>query len=399
MAKLSLYRKSNGTICLRVSNGSGDRALHSLNVNLDAREWDGSHVTSACPRRVELESHLQGVLSRAQIEMVRIQENTPTRNMAAKVLKDKIVQSIFHQADEPTSFLDCLITFAASHQNARTREIYMITRLRVCEYDRRNLTFDDITIQWLEGFDRHLARTSPSVNARAIHLRNIRAVFNYAIDEGITDCYPFRRYKIKREDTVHRDLTSEQLRRLFAYEPPKTHANKHASKPLDYAVKYLDIAKLMFCLIGINVVDLWHLKPSNVTDGRLVYRRAKTHQMYDIKLEPEAIEILNKYRGSDKLLSICENQQNYKDFAKSLNRALTVISRAQHLPSVTTYWIRHSWATIAYVEAHIKMDTISDCLGHRNGQKVTLGYVDKKRDQLSRDAANRAVLDIVFLKA
>lgn len=152
----------------------------------------------------------------------------------------------------------------------------------------------------------------------------------------------------------------------------------------------------MVCLIGINVVDLWSLTHDNVRDGRLVYRRAKTHQTYDIRLEPEAVEIINRYRGEQKLISLCERQSNYKDFAKCLNNALAVVSRAQNLPKVTTYWLRHSWATIAYVEAHIKIDTISDCLGHRNGQKVTLGYVDKKRDQISRDAANRSVLDIIF---
>ena len=30
-------------------------------------------------------------------------------------------------------------------------------------------------------------------NAYALHLRNIRAVFNYAIDEEITTLYPFRK--------------------------------------------------------------------------------------------------------------------------------------------------------------------------------------------------------------
>lgn len=45
----------------------------------------------------------------------------------------------------------------------------------------------------------------------------IRAVFNYAIDEEITTLYPFRKFKIKKEETRKRSLTIEQIRVLKAY--------------------------------------------------------------------------------------------------------------------------------------------------------------------------------------
>ena len=50
-------------------------------------------------------------------------------------------------------------------------------------------TFEDIDLQWLTDFEAFCAKTA-SKNARNIHLRNIRAVFNNAIDFDLTTSYP-----------------------------------------------------------------------------------------------------------------------------------------------------------------------------------------------------------------
>ena len=94
------------------------------------------------------------------------------------------------------------------------------------------------------------------INAYAIHLRNIRAIFNYAIDENITNLYPFRKFKIKHEETRKRSLTLKQLRELINY-PCK-----------NFEIRYRDIFLLMFYLIGINAVDLFNLSDIN-PEGRI----------------------------------------------------------------------------------------------------------------------------------
>ena len=50
-------------------------------------------------------------------------------------------------------------------------------------------------------------------------MRNIRTVYNRAIDDGVANLndYPFRRFKIKQEKTRKRALTVEQLRELRDY--------------------------------------------------------------------------------------------------------------------------------------------------------------------------------------
>ena len=61
-------------------------------------------------------------------------------------------------------------------------------------------------------------------------------------------------------------------------------------------------------------------------------------------------------------------------------------------PEITTYWARHSWATIA-ASLDIPRDTIAHALGHGNNT-VTDIYIDF--DQEKVDKANRRVLDWVL---
>ena len=37
--------------------------------------------------------------------------------------------------------------------------------------------------------------------------------------------------------------------------------------------------------------------------------------MYDIKVEPEAMEIINKYRGKNYLINVLDRYDNYKDLS------------------------------------------------------------------------------------
>ena len=61
---------------------------------------------------------------------------------------------------------------------------------------------------------------------------------------------------------------------------------------------------LIFYLAGINAVDLFHLK--EITNGFIEYRRAKTGRLYTIRVEPEAMEIIERYRGKNYLLNILD---------------------------------------------------------------------------------------------
>ena len=61
-------------------------------------------------------------------------------------------------------------------------------------------------------------------------------------------------------------------------------------------------------------------------------------------------------------------------------------------PDISSYWARHTWATIA-ASLDIPKETISAALGHEIGSPITSIYI--KFDQNKVDEANRKVIDYV----
>jgi integrase/recombinase XerD len=101
---------------------------------------------------------------------------------------------------------------------------------------------------------------------------------------------------------------------------------------------------------------LAYLKPKNICKGRLLYRRRKTHKEYDIKLTPQAMKILNIYKGRSEVYllpilpdSVIEDSLNdkklIKQFIKTTNKYLKKM--AADIDELTTYVSRHTWATTA----------------------------------------------------
>lgn len=295
-----------------------------------------------------------------------------------------------------TNFISWFDRYAAT-KSARTAEVYEHTKRRLIAYTAEtgsgleSLTFEDITPMWLQGFDVFMAQTAPSANSRAIHMRNIRTVFNSAIAEELITCYPFKRFKIKTTKTRKRSLSVDDIRLLATY-------------PCDsYTAYYRDIFMLIFYLVGINLVDLCQL--TNITkDGRIEYKRAKTGRLYSIKVEPEAKVLIDKFHGKSWLINILDRYKNHRDFGKHINAALKKIGETKRsglggkktvnplFPELSTYWARHSWATIA-ASLDIPKETIAAALGH-GGNTVTDIYIDF--DVRKIDEANRRVIDWVL---
>lgn len=60
---------------------------------------------------------------------------------------------------------------------------------------------------------------------------------------------------------------------------------------------------------------------------------------------------------------------------------------------LTTYWARHSWATVA-AELDIPKETIAAGLGHNIGSPITSIYIDFNLKKV--DKANRKIIDYVL---
>lgn len=376
----------------------GLTALINLKVSVTPLQWDKSKCCIINHQnKVSLNNYIKNRLIAVENEILSLKLNGNCVGMTAQEIKEIVVNKIFNyeEQEDKTFFLDKYIQFSNNKTNHRTKEIYETTLKRMKEFDKdlTSKTFEDINNKWLLSFNKFLSNTSPSVNARNIHFRNIRAVFNDAIDDEITSFYPFRKFKLKNETTIKRSLSSNELRELFSLD-----------LWMQYK-EYLDIFKLIFFLCGINIIDLLNLKHENLNNGRIEYIRAKTKKFYSIKVEPEANEILKTYKGDKYLLNILDRYKNYKDYLQHLNAALKKIGKSSEkskngIPimkpictSLSTYWARHSWATIA-AELDLPKETISAGLGHNIGSPITSIYIDFNLKKV--DEANRKIIDYIL---
>lgn len=95
------------------------------------------------------------------------------------------VKRLISGEDDRTAFMPYFCKFRDT-KSARTWEIYEATRKKLEAFGASALTFEDFDAKTLKRFDEFLAKNSPSPNAMAIHLRNIRAVFNASIFVRLT---------------------------------------------------------------------------------------------------------------------------------------------------------------------------------------------------------------------
>lgn len=312
-----------------------------------------------------------------------------------KKLKAKISAEVFGKglcsdktlADYVHKYMDGVVS-------AGTKEVYARTERHIRTFDK-TATFESVDREWLENY-RNYYSESLKVNTIAIDLRNIRAVFNRAIDDEITKNYPFRKFKITSERVAIRNLTAEQI------------AKFRDCKVEPWLEIYRDLFMLDFYLCGINAVDLLLCK--RLTNGRFVGKRAKTGAPIDLPVEVEAMDIIKRYKGKDWLLSPMDGRADYRSFERIWNDNLKKIGHSEKVKDkvgklrkviyhplfgsdfqMTTYVARYSFASIA-ASIGIDRETIALCLSH-SWADVTDHYINYDRKRV--DKAVRKVIDYV----
>lgn len=382
MAKINIildrrYKRKDNTYPLKITIFRDKTIYIPINIYIKEENWDKVTQQLIGTKYRNLNIFLTQKKTECQAKLLELQNKGLLRYMSNEKLEKYLNGE--NDDEKPHLFCDYIRRYIDTLTNERTKELYIATERKMqkyCSYDE--LTFEEMNVSWLREFDKWMMKDSPSANSRSIHLRNIRTIFNLAIDDEYVKCYPFRRFKINKAETPKRSISVEDMRKLRDMELPA------------YQIRYRDCFLLMFYLIGINIADLSKL--TIIENGRINYVRSKTHKAYSIKVEPEAMAIIEKYRGTEHLLEWFDKVKNYKIFAMKCNKHLVEISKNANLPHLTTYVSRHSWSTYAS-EIDIPRDVISHALGHSTN--VTDTYIRFNWDKV--DEANRKVIDY-FIK-
>jgi len=395
VAKLILdtrTEKSDGTYPVKLSIRHRTTSFLGLDISILKEQWSGKEIVEH-PKSKFLNGILRLKLNQAEAMIL----NLSASGKLKKLSQAELIYFIQTNDTEPApkkayGMEDHFCKYIANCKAKRTGEIYEETLNKIKDYSP-GILFEDVNAIWLRAFDHHLSEKC-GVNGRSIHMRNIRAVFNDAINEDLVslNLYPFRKFKIKSERTIKRTLSIDQIKQFRDYPCEKSQE------------RYRDLFMLIFYLIGINLVDLLRLRYGNYRNGRIEYIRSKTGRPYSIEVLPEAMAIIEKYKGKDYLLNVSDDYHNYKDFAARMNENIKEIgmttrkgrggkiTRVPLFPELIVYTARRSWATIAS-GLDISKDTIAASLGH-GGNTTTDLYINfdlKKVDKANRDVLKALV--------
>lgn len=172
---------------------------------------------------------------------------------------------------------------------------------------------------------------------------------------------------------------------------------------------------LGFYLIGINLSDLLELPANAIKHGRIVYRRKKTGRLYDIKVEPEALEIINKYHGTKHLVRFLDDGTKLSSFKRRLGDYIKRIGKVELVKNrrgalikkqlkplhddIVWYTARRSWATIA-ASLDIPKEVIGKALGHSEWDSTTtdlyINFDNRKIDEANRKVINALNADLAL---
>lgn len=330
------------------------------------REWDYRKSTVSCcstsarmPYILSVREHIKADLERVA-RIIQNLEKTRTEYSSEDIVDEygRIVEE-----NSLYRYMGGIIAKLKYDGKVRTAEAYRSALNSFCHYrEGEDIMIESLSRDVLESYEAWLRYRGLAPNTISFYARILRAVYNRAVDDGLTDDKsPFRKVFTGVEKTVKRALPIKMIKKIksldLAFKPAAEYAR--------------DIFILSFMLRGMSFIDMAFLKKSDLKDGYVIYRRRKTGQLLAIEWTKDMQAIVDKYpvTESEYLLPIIRNPKAvalyaYRNAGYSINRQLRQIARRLELSvPLTMYVARHSWASAAKAKG-IPVSVISEGMGH-----------------------------------
>jgi len=267
---------------------------------------------------------------------------------------------------------------------------------------RGNVRLTEITVSFLTQYESWMLAQDYSKTTVGIYVRQLRTLFNEAIEQGIIkrEKYPFgrRKYQPPTGRNVKRSLTLEDVAKLYYYEP--TCRQEQWAK---------DFWFFSYLANGINTKDIALLKFQNIQGDYLVFERAKTEK--STRSDPRPISvyitedlrvIIDRWANKDASpgnfifpvlshgITPMRQYELIELFIQSINDWMKKIRMKLRIEkSVTTYVARHTFSTVMK-RSGASTEFIQEALGHTN-IKTTENYLDSFEKEVKEEFANRLV--------
>jgi integrase/recombinase XerD len=259
-----------------------------------------------------------------------------------------------------------------------------------CEY----FSFGTVTPEWLMKYEKWMVngdekagRAPKSITTVGMYCIAMRTVFNLARNKGKipSKLYPFGKGKYV--------IPTSKGRKLALTEEQKNKVLEFRSLVLSVQ-KAVDLFIFSYFCYGMNFKDIALLKYKDIKDDAIIFDRAKTidternRSFIEIPLREETREIMRKWGNfKDSMnpgayifpvlrdgLTPDQIQDRVQDFVKDTNASLAHLASYLGIQKITTYWARHTFATIAWKKG-ADLIFIQRALGHSD-PKTTQLYLD-----------------------
>lgn len=247
---------------------------------------------------------------------------------------------------------------------------------KIEQFAGKHISFHEITINWLNRFERHLSASGISYSSMGFYFRNLKCILNIARKDGVIkeSQYPFGKGKYEIPVGCGRKLALnlEEIKKIVTY----TDGTKKTEM-------YRDLWFFSYLCNGINFRDLLYLQYSNIINGEICFIRAKTarntkrSKIIHAVITPEMQRIIKKWGNpptssetyifpfATGIENPFEKVKLVREVITECNQILYKISCRTGIPRITTYSARHSFATVLK-RSGVNIAYISESLGHSN---------------------------------
>ena len=371
-----------------------NRVVRQLNTEYKvfAEEWNAESESIVI--KGSRSNFLLGIQERLSWDATRLEKVVRTLETERRRFTADDVITMFHKLTKESSlfnFMHGVIAQLKQLGKIRTSETYTATLKSFIAFrENQDVPLDGISSDMMLLYEAHLKARDVSMNTISFYMRNLRAVYNRAVEKGLTpQNKPFRHVYTGVDKTIKRAIPIKEIKAL---------------KELDLSLKpSLDFARDMFMFSfytrGMSFIDMAYLKKSDLQNGILTYRRRKTGQQLSIKWEKCMEDIVSKYpqNQTDYLLPIIKETVNerrlYDNALHMVNYRLKDLSSMLKLQRpLTMYVARHSWASAAKAR-NIPLSVISEGMGH-DSETTTQIYLASLETSVV-DKANKIILGLL----
>ena len=258
-----------------------------------------------------------------------------------------------------------------------------------------NVSFRQVTRERLRRYGQYLYECGLKPNTISTYMRMLRSIYNRGVEAGSAPYVPRLFHDVYTGVDVRQKkaLPIGELRRLL-YEDPKSERLRRTQT----------IAALMFQFGGMSFADLAHLEKSALDQSVLRYNRIKTKTPMSVEVLDTARGMINQLRNNQEPIPDCpdylfdilcgnkkrKDERAYREYQSALrrfNNRLKDLARALRLNSpVSSYTLRHSWATTAKYRG-VPIEMISESLGHKSIKTTQIylkGFELRERTEVNK---------------